>query len=65
MITHDQIATFLEYMKKNHRGDNPLHRNLMSTTEIKLAEKLVKEDHLVKGTSIEDKRLKIYYYDGK
>lgn len=52
----------LEYFKNNHRGDNPLHRNLMGNKEIRLAEKLIKEGLLFKGTAIEDARCKIYYY---
>jgi hypothetical protein len=55
--------TLLTYFKSNHRGDNPLHRNLMSKEEIRFAEQLVKDGLLIKGTAIEDKRIKIYYYD--
>lgn len=63
MKTTDNLNEFLKYMEENHRGNNPLHRNLMSNKEIRLSEKLVKLGLLVKGTSIEDSRIKIYYYD--
>jgi hypothetical protein len=53
---------FLAYMKLNHQGNNPLHRNFMSKTEIRYAEKFVKMGLLVKGTAVEDARLKIYYF---
>jgi hypothetical protein len=57
--------TFLSYMKHEHSGNNPLLKALMSKEEIKLAERLVKTDLLVKGTSTEKGRNKIiYYYDG-
>lgn len=55
------IDDFLEYMKLNHTGRNPLLRIFMSDKEIKLAEKLVKKGFLIKGTSIENRRNKIYY----
>ena len=52
----------LELFKNNHKGNNPLEKNLMTKEEIKLAEKLVKDGKLNKGTSINDKRQKVYYY---
>ena len=57
-------AELLNYFKENHCGDKPLMRNLMSDGEIKIAEKLVKQGLIVKGTSIESSKLKVYYYDG-
>lgn len=55
------LDDFLKYMKLNHTGRNPLLRIFMSDKEIKLAEKLVKKGLLIKGTSIENRRNKIYY----
>ena len=63
MIDHDSVTAFFKYMITNHKGDNPLRRTLMSSTEIKLAEFLVKGKLLIKGTAVEDGRMKIYYYE--
>jgi hypothetical protein len=60
---NDTINDMLTYMKENHRGNNPLMRTLMSDGEIRFAEKLVKMKLLVKGTSIESAKLRVYYYD--
>ncbi len=56
-----ELIDHLSYMEKHHTGNNVLHRNLMSSAEIRLSEKLVKMGLLVKGTAIEDGRMKIYY----
>ena len=61
-MTEDNINNLLEFFKTNHKGDNPLDRNLMSKEEIKGAEILVKNGKLNKGTSTNDKRQKVYYY---
>jgi hypothetical protein len=55
------LDDFLEYMKLNHTGENPLLRIFMSDKEIRLAERLVKKGLLMKGTSIESRRNKVYY----
>ena len=54
---------FLEYMRVYHRGDSPVLRKLLSSEEKKLANILVKEAKLTKGTSIEKGGGVIYYID--
>lgn len=56
-------SAFLVSMAENHTGMNPLHRNFMSKEELKMAEKFVSEGILVKGTAVEDGRMRIYYFE--
>jgi len=60
-ITPKEYEDFFNYMSHNHRGNNPISRNLMSKMEIKMAEDFVKVGLIAKGTSIEDGRIKVYY----
>jgi hypothetical protein len=54
------LTEFLEYMKQNHKGDNPLPRTFMSSDEIKSANKLVKMGLLTKGKTVENNNVMFY-----
>ncbi len=56
-------SDFLEHMKENHTGINPLLRSWMEKSEIRICEKLVKKNLLFKGTFEGDSRLRVYYSD--
>jgi len=52
----------IEFLKMVNKS-GPLHRKLMNSEEISLANRLVKKDWLVKGTSSEKPHSVIYYVD--
>lgn len=59
-ITDFQIKVFLNKMMVHHCGNNPLDRNMMSSLEIKAANKLVAMGKLTKGRTHQG-RVNFYY----
>ena len=68
-VENKQLKTYANLLlysfKNNHRGNNPIHQNLLSKYEIKCVKFLVENNLIARGTDPNDGRKIIYYYDGK
>ena len=64
VVLSDDEKKVLSDFKNNHRGDNPLYRNMISGEELRIILKLYHHGYIEKGTCPNDGRLKIFYWDG-